>query len=584
MARQEALTVVERVRAVIEFRVLGPFEVLVEGRALELKRRKQRSLLALLLLHAGEVVSTDRLVEELWAGNPRRPRSARSEPRLRSAQGARARCRSYAPPGYVLDVDRERVDLHRFERLVAQAAEGGDAEKRSSLLREALGLWRGPPLADLAFEPFAHVEIARLEELRTAAREELIQAELELGRHSQLVAELETLVAEHPLRERLRGQLMLALYARAGRRRRSRRTGKLARRSSRSSASSRPPSSSGSSSRSCATTRARPRRRAREPSAAAEERRKTVTMLFADIVDSTSLAAALDPEVLRIVMRRYSTRCARSSSATEGRSRSSSATRRWRSSVSRRCTRTTLCAPCALRTSSREALVWLNADLERDHGLAIQVRTGINTGEVLAGDAASGQPFATGAAVTVAMRLQQAALPGETLLGETTRTVLREAATSEPVEPIEVGGSLGPVRAFRLLARRREHRPTSAQPAPLSSGGEEELAAYRMLSSSFETSGAAASSSILGEAGIGKTRLTSEFVSSLDAEATALVGRCVSYGEGATYLPLAEIVRQAGADAAPGDDHGPARGRRACGADRRADVPAHRPVEGTHDR
>jgi DNA-binding SARP family transcriptional activator len=119
--------------------------------------------------------------------------------------------------GYMLGVDSERVDLHRFQRLVAQAAEGGDAERRSALLRDALALWRGAPLAELAFEPFAHIEIARLEEMRTAAREELIEAELELGRHSSLVGELETLVTEHPLRERLRGQLMLALYRRAGR-------------------------------------------------------------------------------------------------------------------------------------------------------------------------------------------------------------------------------------------------------------------------------------------------------------------------------------------------------------------------------
>ena len=84
-------------------------------------------------------------------------------------------------PGYMLDVDPDRIDLYRFERLVAQAAEGGEAEQRTRLLREALGLWRGTPLADLAFEPFAHVEVARLEELRTAAREELVQAELELA-------------------------------------------------------------------------------------------------------------------------------------------------------------------------------------------------------------------------------------------------------------------------------------------------------------------------------------------------------------------------------------------------------------------
>ena len=117
----------------IEFRVLGPFEVWAEGRALELKRRKQRALLALLLLHAGEVVSTDRLIEELWAGKP--PKAAVGSLQnlvsdLRKALGRDlVRTRQ---PGYVLDVEPEQVDLHRFERLVAQAAEGGDAERRSS--------------------------------------------------------------------------------------------------------------------------------------------------------------------------------------------------------------------------------------------------------------------------------------------------------------------------------------------------------------------------------------------------------------------------------------------------------------------
>src|SRR5262245_31855337 len=201
----------------IEFKVLGPLEVVADGRPLELNRRKQRSLLALLLLDAGEVVSSDRLIEELWGSKS--PKAASHSLQnlvsdLRKTLGRETV--QTREPGYVLDVDPDRIDLHRFERLVAQAAEGGDAERRASLLHEALGLWRGAALADLAYEPFAHVEVARLEELRTAAREELVASELELGRHAQLIGELEALVAENPLRERLRGLLMLALY-RSGR-------------------------------------------------------------------------------------------------------------------------------------------------------------------------------------------------------------------------------------------------------------------------------------------------------------------------------------------------------------------------------
>ncbi|HEV8602009.1 MAG TPA: BTAD domain-containing putative transcriptional regulator [Gaiellaceae bacterium] len=530
----------------VEFRVLGPFEVRVEGRPLELNRRKQRSLLALLLLHAGEVVSTDRLVEELWAGRP--PKTAVSSlgnllSALRKELGPQAVLTR--PPGYMLDVDPDRVDLHRFERLVAQAAEGGDAGRRASLLHEALGLWHGPPLADLAFEPFAHVEIARLEELRTAAREELFQAELELGRHSKLVGEIDALVAEHPLRERLRGQLMLALY-RSGRQaealdayRRARETlvGELGIEPS-------PELQRLEQSILRHDREIDLPKRAIAEATSGEERRKTVTILFTDIVDSASFGAALDPEVLRMVMRRYFDTVR-------------TVVERHGGTLEKFIGDTAMAvfgvpqmheddALRAVRAANelREALIGLNADLERDHGLAIQIRTGINTGEVLAGDAASGQPFATGAAVTVAMRLQQAALPGETLLGDTTRTVLREAAMSEPVEPIDAGGSLGSVQAFRLLALGESTGLRPPTGAPLV-GRQEELA---RLDSAFESVLDKRRSRvvvILGEAGIGKTRLTSEFVSSLGAEATALVGRCVSYGEGATYLPLAEIVRQA---------------------------------------
>jgi DNA-binding SARP family transcriptional activator len=175
----------------MSFGLLGPLEVRVDGRALRLRRRKQRSLLALLLLHAGAVVSRDWLVEALWYESP--PRAAVSSlqnlvSELRKALG-REVVRTHAA-GYALEVERECVDVHRFERLLAEAHESDSPETRSALNREALALFRGPPLTDFAFEPFAQVEIARLEELRIAAREELIDVELELGNHSRLVGEL----------------------------------------------------------------------------------------------------------------------------------------------------------------------------------------------------------------------------------------------------------------------------------------------------------------------------------------------------------------------------------------------------------
>ena len=192
--------------------VLGPFEIWLGGTPLKL-RHKQRALAAVLALRAGEIVSKDRLVDDLWGENP--PKAAVGSlqnlvSQLRTMLGADV-LRTRAP-GYVLDVDSEHIDAHRFERLVAQAATAPTTDQRAATLRRALALWRGPPLADLASEPFAQLEIAHLEERRLAAHEELIDAELELGRHAALVGDLEALVAEHPLRERLRAQLMLALY------------------------------------------------------------------------------------------------------------------------------------------------------------------------------------------------------------------------------------------------------------------------------------------------------------------------------------------------------------------------------------
>jgi len=200
----------------MNFRLLGPLEVAEHEKALALGGRKQRSLLAVLLLHGNEVVSTDRLADALWGQTPP-PTAAKSiqvyVSRLRKELGDGRLVTQ--PPGYVLRVEPHELDLARFEQLVAEAAHA-DPDIASRKLSSALAMWRGPPLADLVYEPFAPADVARLEELRLAALEQRIAADLAAGRHAGLVGELQSLAAEHPLREQLRCQLMLALY-RSGR-------------------------------------------------------------------------------------------------------------------------------------------------------------------------------------------------------------------------------------------------------------------------------------------------------------------------------------------------------------------------------
>jgi YVTN family beta-propeller protein len=205
---------------VLEFRILGPVEVVDGDRSVALGAPKQRAVLALLLLHRGEVVLRDRVIDELWGEQV--PASAAKSVQvyvsnLRKALGDGLVVTRGG--GYVLETGPVQVDCDRFESLVGEgraALERGNPREARARLAEALALWRGPALQDFSYEPFAHSEIARLEEARLAALEDRIEADLALGRHAALVSELEALVLEHPLRERLYGQLMLALY-RSGR-------------------------------------------------------------------------------------------------------------------------------------------------------------------------------------------------------------------------------------------------------------------------------------------------------------------------------------------------------------------------------
>ena len=208
----------------MDFRILGPLEVLANGRPLALGGAKPRAVLAVLLLHVNETVSVDSLIDALWGESA--PNGAVQSVRVHISRLRKVLENGRAegdPPsvlvttagGYELRVGDDNLDLSRFEGLFAEgqrALAEERPERAAELLGEALALWRGPALADLAFEPFAQAEAARLDELRVAALEDRIEADLALGRHAAVASELEPLIADHPLRERLRRLQMLALY------------------------------------------------------------------------------------------------------------------------------------------------------------------------------------------------------------------------------------------------------------------------------------------------------------------------------------------------------------------------------------
>lgn len=207
----------------MEYRILGPLEVVHEGERIPVARLKERLVLAVLLLHANEFVARERLIDELWGASP--PPTARKAVNVYVSQLRKVLARDGRDPiatedgGYRLLVDADATDEAKARQLLAAArdqAAAGELERAAERLRDALALWRGPTLAGLTFEARSGDEVARLDDLRLAALMDRIDCDLALGRHHEVLGELNVLVREHPLQERLRGQQMVALY-RAGR-------------------------------------------------------------------------------------------------------------------------------------------------------------------------------------------------------------------------------------------------------------------------------------------------------------------------------------------------------------------------------
>jgi class 3 adenylate cyclase/tetratricopeptide (TPR) repeat protein len=290
--------------------------------------------------------------------------------------------------------------------------------------------------------------------------------------------------------------------------------------------------------------------------AAPREVRKTVTIVFSDVTGSTALGERLDPESLRRVMSRYFDEMR-------------TVLERHGGTVEKFIGDAVMAvfgipvlheddALRAVRAASemRDALAALNEELERDRGVTIATRTGVNTGEVVAGDPAAGQTLVTGDAVNTAARLEQAAAPGEVLIGDSTFRLVRDAVVVEAEAPLELKGKARPVPAHRLLevvAAAAGHARRLDSPMV---GRDRELAHIREAYERVVSGGDCHLFTLLGSAGVGKSRLVEEFLEGVPAGATVLRGRCLPYGDGITFFPVADVVRQAALIAGPDGDAG----------------------------
>ncbi len=284
--------------------------------------------------------------------------------------------------------------------------------------------------------------------------------------------------------------------------------------------------------------------RAASPRASTGELRKTVTILFCDVTGSTSLGEQLDPESMRRVMQRYFDEISQTIDHHGG-----TIEKFIGDAVMAAFGIPVLHEDDALRAvraaaEMRSRLEEVNDDLERDWGVRLQARTGVNTGEVVAGDVDAGHLFATGDTVNVAARLEQSAAPGEILLGERTLRLVRDAVTVEPLAPLEVKGKTEAVAAWRLLAVS-PHAPGLARrlDSPLV-GRASELAQLHDAFARAERERSCQLVTILAQAGVGKSRLTREFLLGIGDRARVVQGRCLPYGRGITYWALTEIVKE----------------------------------------
>jgi DNA-binding SARP family transcriptional activator len=541
----------------MDFRILGSTEVLDGTRRVELPAGRGRALLALLILHAGEPVAAERIVDELWGeGSPRTAPTVVQGlvSRLRSAlepgraRGGPSDLLQTVERGYRLAIGPESVDANRFKHLLDEARDAATAA-RSAKLSAALRMWRGPALADFTYEPFAQRAIAALDELRIEAIEERLEADIALGRGGELVADLEEAIAAQPFREHLHGLLMLALY-RGGRQADALQAYLRARSLLIDELGLEPGPElrelQAAILRQDPALELQPTVRAALPPDAAPEswlprERRIVTVLAMDL--SPEAEPAVDPEaggrlgahaarVTANVLERHGARVERLFGDTLlaffgfPLAHEDDALRAVRAAF-----------------EARTAVHALDDDPFRAEGVRNRVRAGIETGEiVVAGPGAALHDMITGTVVATAGRLQLAAHDGEVIVGPAAAHLLRGTVILRPVErPMNNGA---PATAWRVL-----ELVTGAPALPRALGApmfgrQDELTRMRSAFRRAVRSGAVVRVTVLGDAGIGKSRLARELGASIGADAAVITQRCPPYGD-ATFHPLRQAMVEA---------------------------------------
>jgi DNA-binding SARP family transcriptional activator len=519
-----------------------------EGRELQLRApKKGRSVLAVLLLRPNQLVPTGRIVDELW-GEESPPTAVKAVQvyvsQLRKSLGPGVL--ETALSGYRLRVEPGALDLERFETLLEggrQQLGDGDAEEAGASLRAALALWRGPPLAEFEYEAFARNEIGRLEGLRLAALELRLEADLALGRHAELIGELQGLVRDHPLSENLSRILILALY-RAGRQAdalavyqeaRTRLVDQLGldpgpalqeleKQILRQDADLILPTASPR--RAAAVDTPAPVAPSRPAAPAA---RKIVSVVCCDMVAYDPQGEQLDPEALRLVISRSFERA----EAVIG---------RHGGLVENAFDGGIMAVFGVPAVHEDDALRALRAALELVVALpelGAQARIGVATGEVVAGGVDGVGGLVTGDPVAVGKRLEQAAAPSAVLIDEPTLALVGGAADVEAVEPLDLAGRAQPVAAFRVVDVREAPRRADTLRFV---GRERELAFCRAVWDRVQAEQRCELLTIVADGGVGKSRLAAEMLGSI--EARVVQGRCLPYGEGITYWPVIEVLEQ----------------------------------------